>query len=241
MFARYANRPPHLGRQSLVPGCASFAADAEDSDLIAAARRGDAAAYASLVHKYQDRLCLALRRICRSLADAQDAAQEAYLRAYMNLGQYNGASSFYTWLYRIAVNAVINEFRRGKTRASREQSRLLPGYSRGGDVSSPDEPLLRQECVAQVRAALDALSTEHRTILVLREMEDCDYDEIAAVLAIPKGTVRSRLHRARLALREKLATLSELTSHSTDKHDLPLHRLEDSSHARTEGPTNHAL
>jgi RNA polymerase sigma-70 factor, ECF subfamily len=210
---------PHLQPRSGCPWPGSSGprsdSDAEDQSLIAAVRHGDITAYASLVHKYQDRLCSSLRRICGSIVDAQDAAQEAYLRAYMHLRQYNGSSAFYTWLHRIAVNAVINERRRHQARSGREQSRWLHGDSPGGELPSPDESLLRQERVAQVRAALGSLSTEHRTILVLREIENCDYDEIAVVLAVPKGTVRSRLHRARLALREKLAPLIEAVS-STD-------------------------
>jgi RNA polymerase sigma-70 factor (ECF subfamily) len=181
-----------------------MAEDTDEALLIAASRRGDAHAYGALVRKYQDRLCTSLYHVCGSLADAQDAAQEAFLRAYLKLGSYNGSSAFYTWLYRIAVNAVISEHRKRQTRTTTERACSLGDDSYSAKSVCPDERLLRQERVEQVQQALANLSDEHRTILVLREIESCDYDEIAMLLAIPIGTVRSRLHRARLMLREEL-------------------------------------
>jgi RNA polymerase sigma-70 factor (ECF subfamily) len=171
----------------------------DESDLLAAARRGDAEAYGVLVRKYQERLCSSLLYICGSLADAQDIAQEAFLRAYLKLHTFTGASAFYTWLYRIALNAAISEKRRRRARSG-----LAPGPDRCLTSEPSDEQLLRQERVAQVQAALRTLSPDHRTILVLRELEHCNYDEISRILVVPVGTVRSRLHRARLELRERL-------------------------------------
>ena len=182
--------------------------ESDDARLVAAARRGDHAAYGALVRKYQDRLCSLLLHVCGSVPDAQDAAQEAFLRAYTKLDTYNGASAFHTWLFRIAMNVMISQHRRKQTRARFDQAQSLPTDILRGKSESPDESLLRQERAAQVQAALAKLSDEHRSILVLREVEGCDYDEIAGALAIPVGTVRSRLHRARLALREKLAPLA---------------------------------
>lgn len=184
-------------------------AEPSEAELIAASRRGDAAAYGALVRRYEQRLCSALIQICRSTADAQDAAQEAFLRAYMKLGSYTGASAFYTWLYRIAVNVAISEHRRRKTRTQTETSCSLKSEA-SGDGQSPWAELLRKERVSQVQAALKRLSEEHRTILVLREMEQLDYENIAAILEIPVGTVRSRLHRARLELKEELSEAVEM-------------------------------
>src|SRR5215831_9907449 len=92
-----------------LPAIFSQPAEAEPSEaqLIEASRHGDAAAYGTLVRRYEQRLCSSLLQVCRSRADAQDAAQEAFLRAYLKLGSYTGASAFYTWLYRIAVNVAI--------------------------------------------------------------------------------------------------------------------------------------
>jgi RNA polymerase sigma-70 factor (ECF subfamily) len=178
----------------------AFAAiEPSEAQLLAAARQGDAEAYGSLVRKHQDRLCSSLQRICGSLADAQDAAQEAFLRAYLKLDSFTGACAFYSWLYRIALNVSISEHRRRRRYAVFQRS-----AEPGGNAERSDERMLRDERVAQVRTALHGLSPEYRAILVLREFENCGYDEIASILAVPLGTVRSRLHRARLQLRERL-------------------------------------
>jgi RNA polymerase sigma-70 factor (ECF subfamily) len=195
LSAQFLSNPPS------VPSLGTLI-DPDEAQLIAASRQGNAAAYGSLVCKYQERLCSSLRHVCGSLADAQDTAQEAFLRAYLKLSSYSGASAFYTWLYRIALNIAISEHRRRRARTASEQHRSLREEGLGERSNGPDERLLRDERVAQVRQALDSLSPEHRTILVLREMENCDYDEIASLLAVPVGTVRSRLHRARLELRK---------------------------------------
>jgi len=183
------------------------ATELDEAQLIAASRRGDATAYGYLVRKYQRRLCTSLFHMCGSSADAQDAAQEAFLQAFLKLNTYTGASAFYTWLYRIAANALITEYRKRRTRANTERSRSFCDEHFSLKSECPDEGLLRQERVKQVQQGLANLSSEHRTILVLREIENCDYDEIAQLLSIPIGTVRSRLHRARIELREELNRL----------------------------------
>jgi len=180
------------------------AQDREEAELVAASQRGDTAAYGTLVRRYQGRLCSSLRHVCRSQADAQDAAQEAFLRAYLRLSTYSGASGFYTWLYRIAINAAMSEHRRRQARTRTETTRSLRREASSDAAQRADARLLRAERVAEVHRALGRLSDEERTILTLREMEDFDYRHIATILSIPVGTVRSRLHRARLALREQL-------------------------------------
>jgi RNA polymerase sigma-70 factor (ECF subfamily) len=178
----------------------------DDGQLIRAACQGDSAAFGGLVRKYQARLCTALTHICGSLDDAEDVAQEAFVQAYVKLRTFAGGSAFYTWLYRIAVNAAISRRRR-----RREQTALSPRDELGLEPldggERADERLLREERAVQVQRALGRLSDEHRTILVLREIEDCDYDEIAQILELPVGTVRSRLHRARLQLKEQLEVI----------------------------------
>jgi RNA polymerase sigma-70 factor (ECF subfamily) len=183
--------------------------DRGEADLVAASQRGDGAAYGTLVRKYQDRLCSSLRHVCRSSADAQDAAQEAFLRAYLKLGTYSGASGFYTWLYRIAINVAMSEHRRRKAAVQRESARSVRKEALADTTHTADARILRAERVEEVQNALRSLSDEQRTILTLREIEDFDYEEIAAILSIPVGTVRSRLHRARIALREKLLPVAE--------------------------------
>jgi RNA polymerase sigma-70 factor (ECF subfamily) len=141
-------------------------------------------------------------------------AQEAFVQAYVKLASFAGESAFYTWLYRIAFNAAISRRRRQRDAASVEHTRELTGQEPFDDTEPAEERVLREERAAAVQQALTLLSEEHRAILVLREVEGCDYDEIAEVLDIPVGTVRSRLHRARLHLREQLdGVLGEAERH----------------------------
>jgi RNA polymerase sigma-70 factor (ECF subfamily) len=172
--------------------------------LIRAARRGDGIAFGQLVRAYQDRLCTSLLHVCGSSDDAEDVAQEAFVQAYLKLASFAGESAFYTWLYRIAFNAAISRRRRRKGETSVELTREATGQEPFDDAEPAEERLLREERAAAVQRALALLSGEHRAILVLREVEGCDYDEIAQILTLPIGTVRSRLHRARLQLKEQL-------------------------------------
>ena len=214
MLRRYVSLASRFaGRLPASPGTKP-ACDQEDARLIAAARRGDSGAFESLVRKYQDRLYSRLYLVCGSVADAQDAAQEAFLKAYLKLNTFNSASAFYSWLYRIAVNAVISQHRRKMAHLKCERLRAHQEEIWNAERQAPDKQMLAQERGACVQDALATLSPEHRLILVLREIDDCEYDEIARLLDIPVGTVRSRLHRARLLLREKLTDNVLLTEAS---------------------------
>jgi RNA polymerase sigma-70 factor, ECF subfamily len=182
----------------------------DDGQLIRSACNGDTAAFGALVRKYQVRLCTSLVHICGSLDDAEDVAQEAFVQAYVKLRTFAGGSAFYTWLYRIAVNAAISRRRRRREQTSVDSKREDLGLEPLDGGEQADERLLREERAVQVQRAMARLSDEHRTILVLREIDDHDYDEIANILQLPVGTVRSRLHRARLQLKEQLdAILSD--------------------------------
>ena len=176
----------------------------DDGQLIRSACNGDTAAFGALVRKYQVRLCTSLVHICGSLDDAEDVAQEAFVQAYVKLRTFAGGSAFYTWLYRIAVNAAISRRRRRREQTSVDSKREDLGLEPLDAGEQADERLLREERAVQVQRAMARLSDEHRTILVLREIDDHDYDEIANILQLPVGTVRSRLHRARLQLKEQL-------------------------------------
>src|SRR5436305_10036909 len=166
MVSHYAPLATRFVRSLPAPRSVVAAVEPDDARLIAAARSGNAAAYGSLVRKYQDRLCSSLCHICGSMADAQDAAQEAFLRAYLKLSTYTSASAFYTWLYRIAVNAVISEHRKRQSRSETERRRSQPALAPGPPSERPDQRLLREEGAAQVQSALEALSDEHRAILI---------------------------------------------------------------------------
>lgn len=180
-----------------------------DDDLIHATRRGDSAAFGQLVRKYQDRLLTALFQVSGSRDEAEDVVQEAFVTAYLKLASFAGESSFYTWLYRIAFNTAISRRRKRRGESSVEHTRDLTGNEPTDDGEPAEDRVLRQERAGQLQIALSRLPDEFRSVLVLREMEGCDYDTIAEILAVPVGTVRSRLHRARLQLKEQLTVVLE--------------------------------
>ena len=178
-----------------------------DRELIDATLRGDSAAFGALVRRYQDRLLSAVVHVSGSRDEAEDVVQEAFVQAYLKLTSFAGASSLYTWLYRIAFNTAIS--RRRKRRGGMEQARDLGGSEPTDETEPAEDRLLRKERAAVVQRALAQLPDEFRTVLVLREMEGCDYDTIAQILDLPIGTVRSRLHRARLQLKIELTAVLE--------------------------------
>jgi RNA polymerase sigma-70 factor (ECF subfamily) len=176
----------------------------DDAQLIDEALDGKSAAFGQLVRKYQDRLYNTVAHVVGCRDEAEDVVQEAFIQAFVKLASFRRDSAFYTWLYRIAFNTAVSRRRRRKTELSVERGREALGVEPLDEGDAPDDRLLREERVGQVRQALSALSEEHRAILVLREMEGCCYETIADILDLPIGTVRSRLHRARVQLREEL-------------------------------------
>lgn len=182
-------------------------ADKSDADQIAKARGGDRAAFDSLVLRYQDRLYGTLVRLTGSSDDALDVAQEAFVQAYIKLDTFRGKSAFYTWLYRIAFNLAMSHARKRRPLTIMDSSDdTKRSLEPAGSDASPSEHLESVERVEAVQAAIGELAAEHRQVVVLRELEGCDYERIAEILEIPIGTVRSRLFRARAQLRDKLAT-----------------------------------
>jgi RNA polymerase sigma-70 factor (ECF subfamily) len=181
----------------------------DDRSLIAAARGGDTEAFGVLVRRYQDRLYPTALRLTGRAEDAHDLLQEAFLRAYLKLGHFHGESAFFTWLYRITVNLALSQ------RRTRHWS--APGGERSGSppadwpadpaATDPSRHLEQAERDAQVQQALDQLSPEHRAVVVMKDIDGLRYEEIAESLRIPVGTVRSRLHRARLELKDRLRGL----------------------------------
>jgi RNA polymerase sigma-70 factor, ECF subfamily len=177
----------------------------DDASLIAATLAGDSAAFGRLVQTHQDRLYNSLLRVLGSADDAADIAQDAFVQAYVKLDSFRGGSAFYTWLYRIAFNLAMSQRRRQHNAASLDQMKSLIGSEPMDGQPTADAGVLAQERADLVHAALAELSMEHRQILVLREIDGCRYDEIAEILDLPVGTVRSRLFRARLEMRDLLA------------------------------------
>lgn len=195
----------------------------DDFQLIDEALAGNTASFGELVRRYQDRLYNTMFHILHCAEEAQDVVQEAFVQAMVKLDTFQRTSAFYTWLYRIAFNTAVSRKRRQRPTVSVEQTRQVAGAEPVDGRAAPHERIEQEERVAQVRAALAALSEEHRAILVLREMEGCDYETIAAMLDLPVGTVRSRLHRARLQMREQLEHLlrSELEDHPGERRAAP--------------------
>jgi len=180
-----------------------------DAQLIGRTLSGEPAAFGELVLRYQDRLYNSLFRVLGSAEDARDAAQDAFVQAFVKLDTFRGSSAFYTWLYRIAFNTAMSHSRRQRPTRSLDADRNELGREPIDSQPSPDARLDLSERATQVHRALAELSAEFRQVIVLREMDGCKYEEIAEILELPVGTVRSRLFRARLELRDRLATVLE--------------------------------
>ena len=176
----------------------------DEGRLIAQTLDGDASAFEQLVRRYQDRLFTSFVHVTGCHAEAEDVVQEAFIQAYLNLKQFRGQSGFYTWLYRIAFNRAITRKRQTRPTLSTDQVSTAPLSDRVAQSETPGQRLERLELAEQVAKALGRISEEHRAILVLRELEGFDYQEISEILQISLGTVRSRLSRARAILRQHL-------------------------------------
>ena len=182
----------------------------DDRRTIAECLAGNSTAFGTLVRRYQDRLFNAVLRVVENSEDAADVVQDAFLNAYQSLNSFKGDSEFFTWLYRIAFNAAISLRRKRKAVVSLNGSTDEKGIAEPVDPSEygrPGSALERSEEDGQLMAALGRLSAEHRVVLVLKDLESQKYEEIAEVLDVPIGTVRSRLHRARMELRDLLRQL----------------------------------
>jgi len=176
----------------------------DDSQWIAEALAGKSAAFGQLVRKYQDRLYNTVVHVVGCEEDARDVVQEAFVQAFVKLETFQHASAFYTWLYRIAFNVAVSHGRKKRPKISLEQTREATGQEPVDGQADPSQQAEQTERCRQVREALAALPEEYRSILTLREIDGCCYETIAEILDLPIGTVRSRLHRARLELRDQL-------------------------------------
>lgn len=173
----------------------------DDRILVDRVRHGDALAYEHLVELYSRRLYHSLLHLVGGDIDlAQEFTQEAFVRAYERLDRFSGSSSFYTWLYRLAHNRAIDCL--AKRRPEARDDSLLDAQT--GATASPDRDLAREETCRLVQDGLQRLAADQRQILLLRDFEGLDYAAIADLLEVPEGTVKSRINRARRALRELL-------------------------------------
>jgi RNA polymerase sigma-70 factor (ECF subfamily) len=180
---------------------------ATDHHLISECLHGDPTAYGVLVRRYQDRLYNTVYRMVGNAEDAQDVVQEAFLNAYQSLEGFKGDSLFFTWLYRIAVNTAISFKRKQRIALSLDAGKNGEHGIELADPSGINRPgygLEQAEQEHRIQLALNRLSAEHRAVLIMKDMEGQKYEAMAVILQVPIGTIRSRLHRARLELRDLL-------------------------------------
>jgi len=176
----------------------------DDEDLLRRARDGDRDAFSGLVIRHQDRLYTTALRILGNAADAADVVQETLLRAWLHIGELQ-AAGLRSWLLRVTVNCCRDQQRRQVRRPATPLEDEAANIVELPDPSiGPEQEVLAHERTATVLAALRQLPLDLRTVLVLRDVNDLSYDEIAAVLRIPTGTAKSRVNRARLRLAERL-------------------------------------
>ena len=215
-----AQAPGETQQVSVVQGVAAKSGEPEtaadiDRPLVERSRNGDLEAFRQLVERYQNRAHSIALGVVGSREDAEDIVQEAFLKAFRNLGSFRGQSSFYTWFYRIVFNLAIDlsrkRYRRSESNVGDHSSMdALTHHSTGdasdflGTVPNPDQAMQRTDIGKGIRKALDGLSAEHRAVIILREIDGLSYSEISDVVGCSKGTVMSRLHHARKRLQGAL-------------------------------------
>jgi RNA polymerase sigma-70 factor (ECF subfamily) len=183
-----------------------------DQALVERVQKGDKRAFDLLVRKYQHKVVGVISRYISDWSEAQDVAQEAFIRAYRAIAAFRGDSQFYTWMYKIATNTaknyLVSQGRRPPTDdIGVEDAVQLDGGARLKDRATPEHELLRQEIEQTVFATVEQLPEDLRTAITLREVDGLSYEEIAEAMNCPIGTVRSRIFRARDAIDQKLRPL----------------------------------
>ena len=193
----------------------AMSAEQSDLSLVQLAQRGDSGAFDALVRRYQHKVVKLVMRYVRDPADAEDIAQEAFIKAFRALPRFRGDSAFYTWLYRIAINTAKNALAaRGRSpieydldRPDGEESHEVLAHMK--ETATPEALALTEEIRSIVTNAIDALPEDLRTAIQLRELEGMSYEEIANAMECPVGTVRSRIFRAREAIDARLREVFE--------------------------------
>ncbi|HIA45397.1 MAG TPA: RNA polymerase sigma factor RpoE [Methylococcaceae bacterium] len=183
-----------------------------DAVLVSRVQAGDKSAYDPLVIKYQHRVVQLANRFVKDPSEAQDVAQEAFVRAYRALEKFKGDSAFYTWLHRIVINVALNHlvshsYRASLTKVDIEEAEYSPNVWQLRSMEGPESLLINDEIVQNIQRTINELPEPMRAAIMLREFEGKNYEDIAKALACPVGTVRSRIFRAREAIDAQLQLL----------------------------------
>ena len=183
-----------------------------DQELVLRVQQGDKSAYDHLVRKYQHKIIQIVNRYVKDPSEAQDVAQESFIKAYRALNNFRGDSAFFTWLYRIAINTAKNYLVSRARRYSQYEVDVQEAEQVGNipqlrSMETPEQQLSNEQIVAAIKTAIDKLPEEMRMAIMLREFEGLSYQEIAQAMDCPVGTVRSRIFRAREAIDNKLTPL----------------------------------
>ncbi|MFK7931043.1 MAG: sigma-70 family RNA polymerase sigma factor [Myxococcota bacterium] len=182
-----------------------------DIEMVMAVREGDTTAYRGLVEKYQTRVYQMVYGMLRNQEDARDTTQDAFVKAYDNLHRFRLEASFYTWIYRIAMNLSIDHLRKKKRRGTTEFDETVASRDGTGAIDeqhhqdSPSKSLERKQLYARIMDAMQELPEDQRQVILLRELEGLSYKEISDVMEVPEGTIMSRLYYARKKLQKLLA------------------------------------
>lgn len=188
----------------------------DDGSLIKACQQGDITAFECLVQRYQDRVLRVLYLLIGNTEDAQDVAQESFIRAYRYMRAFRGDCGFPTWLHRIAINTAHNWMRENYRR--RAQTVALEDWKHDAG-KDPADALLAKQSQMEMQSALASLPPHYREAVVLRHYDDLSYEEIAQVQQVPVGTVRSRLSKARMLLHKYLAGETRPTTRNEGSSD----------------------
>jgi RNA polymerase sigma-70 factor, ECF subfamily len=175
---------------------------ADERALVARVREGEPRAFEALVRQYQHRVFGVAARMLGSAAEAEEVAQEVFLRVHRAIGEFRGDSKLSTWLYAITSRVCLSRLGGGHRRIVREGEEVLTRLASG--EADPAAALERTELEMALHRAIGELPEERRVVVILRDLQGLAYEEIAAALELPVGTVRSRLHRARMDLKDKL-------------------------------------
>lgn len=187
-------------------------ADPDEGELLSRLRAGEDAAYETLLRLHTARMLAVARRFLASEDDAREAVQEAFVSAFRAIDRFQGDARLSTWLHRIVVNASLMKLRTRRRKPEESIEGLLPSFREDGHLADPstgwregaDALIERDETKTLVRAAIERLPESYRTVLLLRDIEEYDTEEAALALGLTKAAVKTRLHRARQALRELL-------------------------------------